>query len=80
MEPDRSPTALWTEMRWIVPAAVAILLMPPLLGLFDRPATLLGIPLLPLYMFGVWAAGIGLCAIAARRALPPRQRPERHGP
>lgn len=80
MEPDRTPTALWAELRWIVPALAAILLTPPVLGLFDRPVSLLGIPLLALYTFGIWAAAISLCAIVARRALPPRRGPERHGP
>ncbi|MEQ8401836.1 MAG: hypothetical protein RIB53_15640 [Roseitalea porphyridii] len=80
MEPDRLPSAFWAEMRWIVPALAVLLLMPPVLGLFDRPATVFGLPLLPVYMFAVWAAAIGLCAAMSRRALPHRQRPERPGP
>lgn len=77
MEPDRAPTALWTEMRWIVPALTALLLMPPVLGLVDRSATMFGVPLLPVYMFAVWAAAIALCAIVSRRAVAPGPRPDR---
>jgi hypothetical protein len=29
-------------------------LYPPLIGAFNRPASFLGIPLLPLYLFTVW--------------------------
>jgi hypothetical protein len=29
---------------------------PPLLGAFNRPGTLLGIPVLPLYLFTAWGA------------------------
>jgi len=31
-------------------------LFPPLLGAFNRPGSLLGIPILPLYLFAVWGA------------------------
>ena len=31
-------------------------LYPPLLGAFNRPGSLLGIPILPLYLFTVWGA------------------------
>lgn len=30
-------------------------LYPPLLGAFNRPGSFLGIPILPLYLFTVWA-------------------------
>jgi hypothetical protein len=33
-----------------------VALYPPLLGAFNRPGTLLGIPLLPLYLFTAWGA------------------------
>ena len=29
-------------------------LYPPLVGVFNRPGTLLGIPVLPFYLFSVW--------------------------
>lgn len=41
-------------------AALSVLglvaLYPPLLGAFNRPGTLLGIPILPLYLFAIWTA------------------------
>lgn len=33
-----------------------VALYPPLLGIFNRPGSLLGIPILPLYLFTVWGA------------------------
>jgi hypothetical protein len=33
-----------------------VILYPPLLGAFNRPGTLLGIPVLPLYLFTAWGA------------------------
>lgn len=31
-----------------------VALFPPLLGMFNRPDSLLGIPILPLYIFTAW--------------------------
>jgi hypothetical protein len=31
-----------------------VALFPPLLGIFNRPFSIMGIPLLPLYLFMVW--------------------------
>ncbi len=44
-----------------------ILLSFPVLAIFNRAATLGGIPVLYLYLFGVWAAGIGVLWWLARR-------------
>jgi hypothetical protein len=33
-----------------------VVLYPPLLGAFNRPESLLGIPILPLYLFTSWGA------------------------
>ncbi|MFO1268801.1 MAG: tetratricopeptide repeat protein [Rubrivivax sp.] len=46
----------------------ALLLTYPLLGLFNLPATVGGIPLLYAYLFGAWGALIALLALTARRA------------
>lgn len=43
-----------------------MLLLPPLLLVFNRPATVLGIPVLYLYLFFTWAGLIALGAIAVR--------------
>ena len=39
-----------------------LLFFSPLIGVFDRPVTILGIPLLPLYLFSAWASLIALSA------------------
>lgn len=44
----------------------AWLLNFPVLAIFDRPADGTGLPILYLYLFGVWAAGIAAVAILAR--------------
>ncbi len=46
----------------------ALLLNFPALAIWNRPATLLGIPVLYLFLFGVWAAGILAVWVLARRA------------
>ncbi|MCM2357721.1 MAG: hypothetical protein NDI77_06205 [Geobacteraceae bacterium] len=33
-----------------------VALYPPLLGVFNRPGSLLGVPFLPMYLFVVWGA------------------------
>jgi fatty acid desaturase len=45
----------------------ALLLLPPLLLIFNRPERILGIPLLYLYIFAVWASLIVLAALIAHR-------------
>ena len=41
-------------------------LYPPLLGAFNRPGSLLGIPILPLYIFTVWGALVLVCWLLSR--------------
>ena len=41
-----------------------VLLLPPLLLVFNRPAIVLGVPILHLYLFCAWAWLIALGAIA----------------
>ena len=38
----------------------------PVLAIFNRDATVVGIPVLYLYLFGVWVAGIAAVAVLAR--------------
>jgi type IV secretory pathway VirB3-like protein len=45
----------------------ALLLSYPVLAIFNRPAMLAGIPVLYLYLFGVWLAGIVAVFALARR-------------
>jgi len=57
-------------------AAVALplfglfLLMPPLIGLFASHLDIGGVPLIVIYVFGIWAALIVCAALLARRLDP----------
>jgi len=51
-------------------AAGWVLFDYPLLGLWDRDGTLLGIPLFPLMLFVVWALLIVAVALVVERAEP----------
>jgi hypothetical protein len=43
------------------------LLLWPLLTIANRPVLILGVPALALYLFGVWAAIVGVLVVAAVR-------------
>ena len=45
----------------------ALLINFPLLAIFNRSATVAGFPVLYVYLFGVWAAGIVIVFLAVRR-------------
>jgi len=45
----------------------ALLFNYPLLALFNRPAQVLGIPLLYVYVFTAWALLVGLLALVVER-------------
>ena len=47
----------------------------PLLAIANRPALVLGVPPLVLYLFGVWAAIVLVSALLALRARPPEDEP-----
>jgi len=50
-----------TRQRLVALAFVGLLLFfSPLVGLFDQPLALAGIPLLYLYLFGAWALIIAI--------------------
>jgi hypothetical protein len=66
MEP-KPPTARIQSAAVVVPLAGLLLLMPPFISLFAAPISLFGIPLVVLYMFGVWAALVLLTRWLARR-------------
>ena len=40
----------------LLPVAAAILLLPPVIVVFAAPVLIAGIPLIVVYVFGVWAA------------------------
>lgn len=47
--------------------AGALLLNFPVLAIFNRAATLGGVPVLYLYLFGLWTVGIAAVFVLARR-------------
>jgi len=49
-------------------AAGVLAFTVPVLALFNVEATVFGVPVLYLYLFGAWGALIGLMALTARRA------------
>jgi hypothetical protein len=51
----------------VLPVFGAILLLPPAISLFAAPVEVWGVPLIVLYVFGVWAGLIGCAALLARR-------------
>jgi hypothetical protein len=47
----------------------------PLLSIANRPGLVLGIPVLVVYLFAVWAAMEAVLIILARRVVPPEDEP-----
>ncbi|MFA7402794.1 MAG: hypothetical protein WC007_02280 [Pelobacteraceae bacterium] len=47
-----------------------VALYPPLLEAFNRPASFLGIPILPLYLFSAWGALVLVSWILSRGDTP----------
>ena len=57
-----------------------LILNPPLLSIFSVEASLFGLPLLYLYLFGAWGLLIALIALNARSSTPGRRgRPSPQG-
>jgi len=57
MAEARPPSRRSRDLALIVPVFGASLLMPPLIGLFARPDIApFGIPLIIVYLFGLWLA------------------------
>lgn len=53
----------------ILPVIAVIALVPPIILIFVRPALVAGVPLIIVYIFGVWAMAI-LAAFWLSRRLP----------
>ena len=51
----------------LLPVFGAMLFVPPLLGVFNVPATIIGIPVVAIYLFSVWIGLIALTFILSRR-------------
>lgn len=52
----------------VLPLFGVFLLMPPVIGLFASPLRVWSVPLIVLYIFGVWV-GLILCAVVLARHL-----------
>lgn len=57
----------------ILPFAIGALLLPPLILVFATPSLLAGIPLIVLYVYGVWALAV-ISAFLIARKLELRER------
>lgn len=51
----------------LLPVTAAILLLPPFILVFAAPVLISGVPLIVIYLFGVWAAVVFLAWLLARR-------------
>jgi hypothetical protein len=54
-----------------------LLFNPPLLSIFDRPATVIGIPLLYIYLFAAWGALVVLMALTVESGAAAEEGAER---
>ena len=60
----------WRKARdglLVVTLLAAVLLMPPILPYFDRRETVLGMPTVVVYVFGIWLSVIVLSCWLSRR-------------
>lgn len=69
MEPRPPPRVQSAAV--LVPLAALFLLMPPFVLLFATPRMVFGVPLIVLYIFGVWALLVVATLLLARRLAPP---------
>jgi hypothetical protein len=67
----RPPSPRVQSAAVLVPLGGLFLLMPPFVLLFAAPRTVLGIPLIVLYLFGAWAVLIFITWQLSRRLAPP---------
>lgn len=59
----------------LLPAIGVFLLMPPAINLFTGTRLVAGVPLIVVYLFGVWLALIACAGLLARRLAPPAPPP-----
>lgn len=67
MEDREDSPARTRDAATALPLLVAVLLTPPVILIFARPAAPWGVPLIVLYVFAVWAAAIFAGFLLARR-------------
>jgi len=59
----------------LLPVLAVFLLMPPVITLFTDTRTVGGVPLIVVYLFGIWLALIVAAALLAHRLGPPAAVP-----
>jgi hypothetical protein len=67
MEDWEERTARTRDAAILLPILVAVLLAPPVVLIFARPAAPWGVPLIVIYIFAVWAGAILASFLLARR-------------
>lgn len=64
--PTGSVPRRWRDLAILLPVFGALLLLPPIVALTVPAGTLGNVPVIVLYLFGVWAALILAAALTAR--------------
>lgn len=64
----------------ILPIFGAVLIVPPLIAVFNAPALVFGVPLAAVYLFAVWGLLIGLTAALGPRLLLQDREPQARPP
>ena len=67
MEDWEEEPARTRDAATVLPFLAAVLLLPPVILIFARPAAPWGVPLIVIYVFAVWAAAILAGFLLARR-------------
>lgn len=70
MKKPSDPTRI-VDVARALPIVGAFLLMPPIIALFAIEADIDGVPLVVVYLFGIWFSLIVCAALLARRLAPP---------
>ncbi len=63
------------DRAFVLPVAAFFLLTPPILGIFNVPALVFGIPLLHVYCFAVWLGAIACGGWLASRMVADGEEP-----
>lgn len=80
--------AKFRDAAFLLPILGLLLLFPPIIDLFAAPSLLGGIPMIVVYIFGLWLALVVVAFWFSRRlsddesgtgAAPPVETPERQG-
>lgn len=67
MENWESLTRHVRDMASILPVAAIVLFLPPMILVFSAPVLVAGVPLIVLYLYGIWAGIILVALLVARR-------------